>query len=91
MFAFFQSSGIFLCLNEALNNKVIIGVIFSAKFFCTTGLMLSGPAALFGFNFFNNFKTPFSVIIIESFVGIFFFIACLHKFLSESGDTGENN
>ena len=60
-------------------------------FFRTTGLILSGPAALFGFNFFNNFRTPFSVIFIESIVGIFFFKACLHKFLNESGDTSEKN
>jgi len=55
MTADLQSSGISPAFIETLLIMVRIGEISEASSLSTIGLMLSGPAALCGFKFFNNF------------------------------------
>jgi hypothetical protein len=49
--------------NEQRNMMVKIGAICVASSLRTRGVILSGPAALFGFRFFRSLCTPFSVIL----------------------------
>ena len=45
------------------------GATSGARVLRASGLMLSGPEALFGLRFSNCFKTPFSVMLMSSMSG----------------------
>ena len=65
---FFQSEGSCPVCNVFSNKRQITGAISIFNCFETTGLMESGPAAMSGFRFDNNFNTPLSSILISGVV-----------------------
>ena len=62
--SFFQSEGSCLVCSVFSNKRLITGAISIFNCFKTTGLMESGPGALSGFRFDNNFNSPLRSIMI---------------------------
>ena len=61
---FFQSSGTFPCLRDAVNSRIYASVISEAHSLRNRAGILSGPHALLESMFFNNFSMPFLVKLI---------------------------